>query len=148
VGFRPKVDEISLLTVNSSSSIVSSLSLSLSLSLSEFSITVLLKKLNPLPLSSCSHVFVHNFLSVFNFFSSLSELSVSTHTHTHTHTHKEQKTYKRASSIVPCDSRLHLSAANSQIVVFRPKVDEISLLTVNSSSSTVSSLSLSLSLSL
>jgi hypothetical protein len=44
----------------------------------------------------------------------------------------------------PCDTRLHLSNANSQIAVFRPKVDEISLLTVNSSSFfPVSSLSLS-----
>ncbi|KAJ1378556.1 hypothetical protein SESBI_47708 [Sesbania bispinosa] len=34
----------------------------------------------------------------------------------------------------PCDSRLSLSNSNSQISVFRPKVDEISLLTVNSSS--------------
>jgi hypothetical protein len=64
----------------------------LSLSLSEFLITVLLKKLNPLPLSSCSHVFVDNFLSVFNFFSSLLELSVSTHTHTHTHTKSKKLT--------------------------------------------------------
>jgi hypothetical protein len=34
----------------------------------------------------------------------------------------------------PCDSRLSLSNSNSQISLFRPKVDEISLLTVNSSS--------------
>ncbi|KAJ9554848.1 hypothetical protein OSB04_009462 [Centaurea solstitialis] len=34
----------------------------------------------------------------------------------------------------PCDRRLSLSSANSQLSVFRPKVDEISLLTVNSSS--------------
>lgn len=34
----------------------------------------------------------------------------------------------------PCDTRLSLSSSNSQISVFRPKVDEISLLTVNSSS--------------
>ncbi|KAF3442762.1 hypothetical protein FNV43_RR16679 [Rhamnella rubrinervis] len=34
----------------------------------------------------------------------------------------------------PCDRRLTLSNSNSQIAVFRPKVDEISLLTVNSSS--------------
>uniref|UniRef100_A0A7N0UUY3 Expp1 protein n=1 Tax=Kalanchoe fedtschenkoi TaxID=63787 RepID=A0A7N0UUY3_KALFE len=33
----------------------------------------------------------------------------------------------------PCDSRLSLSSANSQLAVFRPKVDEISLLTVNTS---------------
>lgn len=46
----------------------------------------------------------------------------------------------------PCDRRLSLPNSNSQIAVFRPKVDEISLLTVNSSSfSPVISLSLSLS---
>lgn len=39
----------------------------------------------------------------------------------------------------PCDSRLSLSNSNSQVSVFRPKVDEISLLTVNSSSFTVDS---------
>ncbi|KAL2327339.1 hypothetical protein Fmac_020766 [Flemingia macrophylla] len=39
----------------------------------------------------------------------------------------------------PCDSRLSLSNSNSQIAVFRPKVDEISLLTVNSSSFTADS---------
>ncbi|KAI3447389.1 hypothetical protein Pfo_004054 [Paulownia fortunei] len=33
----------------------------------------------------------------------------------------------------PCDRRLSLSSANSQVAVFRPKVDEISLLTVNTS---------------
>ena len=32
----------------------------------------------------------------------------------------------------PCDRRLSLSSTNSQLAVFRPKVDEISLLTVNS----------------
>ncbi|XP_042511567.1 uncharacterized protein LOC122086666 [Macadamia integrifolia] len=31
----------------------------------------------------------------------------------------------------PCDVRLSLSSANSQLAVFRPKVDEISLLTIN-----------------
>lgn len=34
----------------------------------------------------------------------------------------------------PCDSRLSLSGSNYQLSVFRPKVDEISLLTVNASS--------------
>ncbi|KAI6673959.1 hypothetical protein NL676_001865, partial [Syzygium grande] len=34
----------------------------------------------------------------------------------------------------PCDSRLSLSSAGSQIALFRPKVDEISLLTINTSS--------------
>ncbi|CAI9097571.1 OLC1v1034033C1 [Oldenlandia corymbosa var. corymbosa] len=33
----------------------------------------------------------------------------------------------------PCDRRLSLSSANSQVAVFRPKVDEISLLTINTS---------------
>lgn len=52
--------------------------------------------------------------------------------------------YNITLQLSPCDTRLHLSNANSQIAVFRPKVDEISLLTVNSSSfSLVSSLSLS-----
>lgn len=35
----------------------------------------------------------------------------------------------------PCDSRLSLSSSNSKVVVFRPKVDEISLLTINSTAS-------------
>ncbi|CAN1306720.1 hypothetical protein LINPERPRIM_LOCUS26888 [Linum perenne] len=34
----------------------------------------------------------------------------------------------------PCDSRLGLAGQNSQISIFRPKVDEISLLTINTSS--------------
>ncbi|KAF2308296.1 hypothetical protein GH714_039919 [Hevea brasiliensis] len=34
----------------------------------------------------------------------------------------------------PCDSRLSLASRSSQISVFRPKVDEISLLTINTSS--------------
>lgn len=34
----------------------------------------------------------------------------------------------------PCDRRLSLSNQNAQISVFRPKVDEISLLTINTSS--------------
>ncbi|XP_031476491.1 uncharacterized protein LOC116248055 [Nymphaea colorata] len=34
----------------------------------------------------------------------------------------------------PCDRRLSLSSANAQLAVFRPKVDEISLLTINTSS--------------
>ncbi|KAL2463970.1 hypothetical protein Fot_51926 [Forsythia ovata] len=33
----------------------------------------------------------------------------------------------------PCDHRLSLSNGNSQVAVFRPKVDEISLLTINTS---------------
>ncbi|OMO68627.1 hypothetical protein COLO4_29531 [Corchorus olitorius] len=34
----------------------------------------------------------------------------------------------------PCDRRLSLSNSNSRVAVFRPKVDEISLLTINTSS--------------
>jgi hypothetical protein len=34
----------------------------------------------------------------------------------------------------PCDSRLSLQSKNAQLAVFRPKVDEISLLTINTSS--------------
>ncbi|XP_059281462.1 uncharacterized protein LOC132035192 [Lycium ferocissimum] len=33
----------------------------------------------------------------------------------------------------PCDRRLFLSSVNSQLAVFRPKVDEITLLTINTS---------------
>ncbi|XP_041028466.1 uncharacterized protein LOC121268316 [Juglans microcarpa x Juglans regia] len=40
--------------------------------------------------------------------------------------------YNSTLQLSPCDSRLHLSS-KSQIALFRPKVDEISLLTVNSS---------------
>lgn len=35
----------------------------------------------------------------------------------------------------PCDKRLSLSNSNSQLSLFRPKVDEISLLTINTTSS-------------
>ena len=35
----------------------------------------------------------------------------------------------------PCDQRLSLSSNNAQLAVFRPKVDEISLLTINTSTS-------------
>lgn len=38
----------------------------------------------------------------------------------------------------PCDSRLQLSTKNSQIAVFRPKVDEITLLTINTSTGSFS----------
>lgn len=34
----------------------------------------------------------------------------------------------------PCDRRLSLSFSNSQLALFRPRVDEISLLTINTSS--------------
>ncbi|GER45740.1 expp1 protein [Striga asiatica] len=37
------------------------------------------------------------------------------------------------SQLSPCDRRLSLVSANSQVAVFRPKVDEISLLTINTS---------------
>jgi hypothetical protein len=33
----------------------------------------------------------------------------------------------------PCDQRLSLSSKNAQLALFRPKVDEISFLTINSS---------------
>ncbi|GAB4857157.1 hypothetical protein Ancab_015067 [Ancistrocladus abbreviatus] len=39
-----------------------------------------------------------------------------------------------SSQLSPCDRRLSLSSGNSQVAVFRPKVDEISLLTINTSS--------------
>ncbi|KAI3688029.1 hypothetical protein L1987_81735 [Smallanthus sonchifolius] len=42
--------------------------------------------------------------------------------------------YNKSVQLSPCDRRLSLSSANSQLSVFRPKVDETSLLTVNSSS--------------
>ncbi|XP_054825790.1 uncharacterized protein LOC129323206 [Prosopis cineraria] len=52
---------------------------------------------------------------------------------------KENFFYNNTVQLSPCDSRLALSSSNSQISVFRPKVDEISLLTVNSSSFTADS---------
>ncbi|KAJ4705416.1 CSL zinc finger protein [Melia azedarach] len=42
--------------------------------------------------------------------------------------------YNGNQQLSPCDRRLSLSSSNSQIAVFRPKVDEISLLTINTSS--------------
>ncbi|KAF5750597.1 hypothetical protein HS088_TW03G00936 [Tripterygium wilfordii] len=42
--------------------------------------------------------------------------------------------YNSSQQLSPCDRRLSLSSSNYQIAIFRPKVDEISLLTVNSSS--------------
>ncbi|KAF5737399.1 hypothetical protein HS088_TW13G00279 [Tripterygium wilfordii] len=42
--------------------------------------------------------------------------------------------YNSSQQLSPCDRRLSLSSSNSQIAIFRPKVDEISLLTVNTSS--------------
>ncbi|XP_028777521.1 uncharacterized protein LOC114734143 [Neltuma alba] len=49
---------------------------------------------------------------------------------------KEKFFYNNTVELSPCDSRLALSSSNSQISLFRPKVDEISLLTINSSSFT------------
>ncbi|KAF7818867.1 uncharacterized protein G2W53_024322 [Senna tora] len=49
---------------------------------------------------------------------------------------KDKFFYNNTVQLSPCDSRLSLTSSNSQISVFRPKVDEISLLTVNSSSFT------------
>ncbi|CAK9322967.1 unnamed protein product [Citrullus colocynthis] len=48
----------------------------------------------------------------------------------------EQKfLFNKTLQLSPCDSRLGLTNGNSLISVFRPKVDEISLLTVNTTSS-------------
>ncbi|KAI4300536.1 hypothetical protein L6164_033905 [Bauhinia variegata] len=47
---------------------------------------------------------------------------------------KDKFLYNNSIQLSPCDSRLSLSNSNSQISLFRPKVDEISLLTINSSS--------------
>lgn len=43
------------------------------------------------------------------------------------------KFFYNNTQLSPCDSRLSLSSSNSQISLFRPKLDEISLLTINSS---------------
>ncbi|KAJ4843608.1 hypothetical protein Tsubulata_020308 [Turnera subulata] len=42
--------------------------------------------------------------------------------------------YNSSLQLSPCDRRLSLNSQNSQIALFRPKVDEISLLTINTSS--------------
>lgn len=39
--------------------------------------------------------------------------------------------FNRTLQLSPCDTRLSLSSSNSQLALFRPKVDEISLLTIN-----------------
>ncbi|CAK9152967.1 unnamed protein product [Ilex paraguariensis] len=39
--------------------------------------------------------------------------------------------FNNSLQLSPCDKRLSLSSSNSQLAVFRPKVDEISLLTIN-----------------
>lgn len=41
--------------------------------------------------------------------------------------------FNNSVQLSPCDRRLSLSSSNSQVSVFRPKVDEISLLTINTS---------------
>lgn len=47
---------------------------------------------------------------------------------------KNSFVFNSSQQLSPCDSRLSLSSAGSQISVFRPKIDEISLLTINTSS--------------
>ncbi|XP_010247701.1 PREDICTED: uncharacterized protein LOC104590673 [Nelumbo nucifera] len=42
--------------------------------------------------------------------------------------------YNSSQQLSPCDRRLGLSSSSSQLAVFRPKVDEISLLTINTTS--------------
>ncbi|EOY33267.1 PREDICTED: uncharacterized protein LOC18590193 [Theobroma cacao] len=42
--------------------------------------------------------------------------------------------FNQSHQLSPCDRRLSLSSLNSQLAVFRPKLDEISLLTINTSS--------------
>ncbi|XP_027174942.1 uncharacterized protein LOC113774581 [Coffea eugenioides] len=41
--------------------------------------------------------------------------------------------FNNSLQLSPCDRRLSLSSSNSQVAVFRPKVDEISLLSINTS---------------
>ncbi|KAI5679659.1 hypothetical protein M9H77_00886 [Catharanthus roseus] len=41
--------------------------------------------------------------------------------------------FNNSVQLLPCDRRLSLSSDNSQVAIFRPKVDEISLLTINTS---------------
>ncbi|XP_045827184.1 uncharacterized protein LOC123919006 [Trifolium pratense] len=47
---------------------------------------------------------------------------------------KQAFTPDNGPQLSPCDSRLNLAGKGAQLAMFRPKVDEISLLTVNSSS--------------
>ncbi|KAF8397991.1 hypothetical protein HHK36_016917 [Tetracentron sinense] len=44
---------------------------------------------------------------------------------------KDSFIYNQTLSLSPCDRRLSLSSPNSMLALFRPKVDEISLLTIN-----------------
>ncbi|KAJ7981248.1 CSL zinc finger domain-containing protein [Quillaja saponaria] len=46
---------------------------------------------------------------------------------------KESFFYNQSHQLSPCDRRLPLASSNSQLALFRPKVDEISLLTINTS---------------
>ncbi|OMO77023.1 hypothetical protein COLO4_25401 [Corchorus olitorius] len=46
---------------------------------------------------------------------------------------RESFFFNQSQQLSPCDTRLALSSINSQLAVFRPKVDEISLLTINTS---------------
>ncbi|XP_062172413.1 uncharacterized protein LOC133877965 [Alnus glutinosa] len=47
---------------------------------------------------------------------------------------KESFYYNQSHQLSPCDRRLSLASATSQLALFRPKVDEISLLSINTSS--------------
>ncbi|KAK7263481.1 hypothetical protein RJT34_31072 [Clitoria ternatea] len=47
---------------------------------------------------------------------------------------KDSFFYNNSLQLSPCDRRLSLSSSNAQLALFRPKVDEISLLTINTSS--------------
>ncbi|WVZ02582.1 hypothetical protein V8G54_023388 [Vigna mungo] len=47
---------------------------------------------------------------------------------------RESFFFNQSLQLSPCDHRLSLSSSNSQLALFRPKVDEISLLTINTSS--------------
>ncbi|KAF8396355.1 hypothetical protein HHK36_017972 [Tetracentron sinense] len=44
---------------------------------------------------------------------------------------KDSFTYNRTHQLSPCDRRLSLSSSNSRLALFRSKVDEISLLSIN-----------------
>lgn len=47
---------------------------------------------------------------------------------------KDNFVFNQSHQLSPCDKRLSLSSGSSQLSIFRPKVDEISLLTINTSS--------------
>lgn len=46
---------------------------------------------------------------------------------------KDNFYYNNSHQLTPCDRRLSLASLNSQLALFRPKVDEISLLSINTS---------------